>query len=71
MTTLEAVAARPQSRRFRAVLFFAFAFAVMMALATGTEAPATSIAQLGQLDNRGAGASDAEPSPPPSGSWAS
>ncbi len=30
-----------------------FAFPVAMALATGTEAPATSIAQLGQLDNRG------------------
>ena len=29
-----------------------FAFPVAMALATGTEAPATSIAQLGQLDNR-------------------
>jgi amino acid transporter len=29
------------------------AFPVAMALATGTEAPATSIAQLGQLDNRG------------------
>jgi Amino acid permease len=28
------------------------AFPVAMALATGTEAPATSIAQLGQLDNR-------------------
>jgi amino acid transporter len=35
--------------------FFAvvLAFPVAMALATGTEAPATSIAQLGQLDNRG------------------
>src|SRR5262249_49401926 len=30
-----------------------FAFPVAMALATGTEAPATSIAQLGQLNNRG------------------
>jgi hypothetical protein len=30
-----------------------FAFPVAMALATGTEAPATSIAQLGQLGNRG------------------
>src|SRR5690349_12816756 len=30
-----------------------FAFPVAMALATGTEAPATSIAQLGQLDNPG------------------
>jgi hypothetical protein len=30
-----------------------FAFPVAMALATGTEAPATSIAQLGQLDNEG------------------
>jgi len=30
-----------------------FAFPVAMALATGTEAPATSIAQLGQLDDRG------------------
>jgi amino acid transporter len=29
------------------------AFPVAMALATGTEAPATSIAQLGQLENRG------------------
>jgi hypothetical protein len=29
------------------------AFPVAMALATGTEAPATSIAQLGQLDNAG------------------
>jgi len=29
------------------------AFPVAMALATGTEAPATSIAQLGQLNNRG------------------
>jgi amino acid transporter len=29
------------------------AFPVAMALATGTEAPATSIAQLGQLDNKG------------------
>jgi hypothetical protein len=29
------------------------AFPVAMALATGTEAPATSIAQLGQLDNHG------------------
>jgi hypothetical protein len=29
------------------------AFPVAMALATGTEAPATSIAQLGQLDDRG------------------
>jgi hypothetical protein len=29
------------------------AFPVAMALATGTEAPATSIAQLGQLDNNG------------------
>jgi hypothetical protein len=29
MTTTEAVAARPRTRRFRAVLFFAFAFAVM------------------------------------------
>jgi hypothetical protein len=29
------------------------AFPVAMALATGTEAPATAIAQLGQLDNRG------------------
>jgi hypothetical protein len=29
------------------------AFPVAMALATGTEAPATSIAQLGQLDNQG------------------
>jgi hypothetical protein len=36
-----------------AVLAVILAFPVAMALATGTEAPATSIAQLGQLDNRG------------------
>ena len=29
MTTLEAAAQSPRTRRFRAVLFFAFAFAVM------------------------------------------
>jgi hypothetical protein len=38
------------SPAFAAVIL---AFPVAMALATGTEAPATSIAQLGQLDNRG------------------
>lgn len=36
-----------------AFLAVMLAFPVAMALATGTEAPATSIAQLGQLDNRG------------------
>jgi hypothetical protein len=36
-----------------AVVAVMLAFPVAMALATGTEAPATSIAQLGQLDNRG------------------
>jgi hypothetical protein len=36
-----------------AVVAVILAFPVAMALATGTEAPATSIAQLGQLDNRG------------------
>jgi hypothetical protein len=36
-----------------AVIAVILAFPVAMALATGTEAPATSIAQLGQLDNRG------------------
>jgi len=36
-----------------ALLAVVLAFPVAMALATGTEAPATSIAQLGQLDNRG------------------
>jgi hypothetical protein len=36
-----------------ALLAVILAFPVAMALATGTEAPATSIAQLGQLDNRG------------------
>jgi hypothetical protein len=36
-----------------AVLAVVLAFPVAMALATGTEAPATSIAQLGQLDNDG------------------
>ncbi len=36
-----------------AVMAVVLAFPVAMALATGTEAPATSIAQLGQLDNRG------------------
>ena len=41
---------RPASPALVAVIL---AFPVAMALATGTEAPATSIAQLGQLDNRG------------------
>ncbi|MGB0093747.1 MAG: amino acid permease [Solirubrobacteraceae bacterium] len=36
-----------------AVVAVVLAFPVAMALATGTEAPATSIAQLGQLDNPG------------------
>ena len=36
-----------------ALVAVVLAFPVAMALATGTEAPATSIAQLGQLDNRG------------------
>lgn len=36
-----------------ALLAVVLAFPVAMALATGTEAPATSIAQLGQLDERG------------------
>jgi Amino acid permease len=36
-----------------AVLAVILAFPVAMALATGTEAPATSIAQLGQLDDTG------------------
>jgi hypothetical protein len=36
-----------------AVVAVVLAFPVAMALATGTEAPATSIAQLGQLDDRG------------------
>jgi hypothetical protein len=36
-----------------AVVAVIFAFPVAMALATGTEAPATSIAQLGQLSDRG------------------
>jgi hypothetical protein len=36
-----------------AVVAVILAFPVAMALATGTEAPATSIAQLGQLDNDG------------------
>lgn len=36
-----------------AVLAVVLAFPVAMALATGTEAPATSIAQLGQLGDRG------------------
>jgi hypothetical protein len=36
-----------------AVIAVVLAFPVAMALATGTEAPATSIAQLGQLDSRG------------------
>jgi hypothetical protein len=36
-----------------AVIAVLLAFPVAMALATGTEAPATSIAQLGQLNNRG------------------
>jgi Amino acid permease len=36
-----------------AILAVVLAFPVAMALATGTEAPATSIAQLGQLDNDG------------------
>src|SRR5205814_498042 len=36
-----------------AVIAVLLAFPVAMALATGTEAPATSIAQLGQLDDRG------------------
>jgi Amino acid permease len=36
-----------------ALLAVVLAFPVAMALATGTEAPATSIAQLGQLDDRG------------------
>ena len=36
-----------------AVVAVLLAFPVAMALATGTEAPATAIAQLGQLDNRG------------------
>jgi hypothetical protein len=36
-----------------AVIAVLLAFPVAMALATGTEAPATSIAQLGQLEDRG------------------
>ena len=36
-----------------ALVAVVLAFPVAMALATGTEAPATAIAQLGQLDNRG------------------
>jgi hypothetical protein len=36
-----------------ALVAVVLAFPVAMALATGTEAPATSIAQLGQIDNRG------------------
>src|SRR5207248_10634010 len=36
-----------------ALVAVVLAFPVAMALATGTEAPATSIAQLGQLGNRG------------------
>ncbi len=36
-----------------ALIAVVLAFPVAMALATGTEAPATSIAQLGQLDNPG------------------
>ena len=36
-----------------ALIAVVLAFPVAMALATGTEAPATSIAQLGQLDNDG------------------
>jgi len=36
-----------------ALVAVVLAFPVAMALATGTEAPATSIAQLGQLDTRG------------------
>jgi hypothetical protein len=36
-----------------ALIAVILAFPVAMALATGTEAPATSIAQLGQLDDRG------------------
>jgi amino acid transporter len=36
-----------------ALLAVVLAFPVAMALATGTEAPATSIAQLGELDDRG------------------
>jgi hypothetical protein len=36
-----------------ALIAVVLAFPVAMALATGTEAPATSIAQLGQLDNGG------------------
>jgi amino acid transporter len=36
-----------------ALVAVVLAFPVAMALATGTEAPATSIAQLGQLDNAG------------------
>jgi hypothetical protein len=36
-----------------ALIAVILAFPVAMALATGTEAPATSIAQLGQLDNHG------------------
>ena len=36
-----------------ALIAVILAFPVAMALATGTEAPATSIAQLGQLDNNG------------------
>jgi hypothetical protein len=38
-----------------AVAAVVFAFPVAMALATGTEAPATAIAQLGQLGDRGRG----------------
>jgi hypothetical protein len=36
-----------------ALIAVVLAFPVAMALATGTEAPVTSIAQLGQLENRG------------------
>ena len=51
--------AGPRSRRRSphsaspALVAVILAFPVAMALATGTEAPATSIAQLGQLDNDG------------------
>jgi hypothetical protein len=40
-------------RRAPALIAVVLAFPVAMALATGTEAPATSIAQLGQLDTDG------------------
>jgi hypothetical protein len=46
-------AARTTGSASPALVAVILAFPVAMALATGTEAPATSIAQLGQLDNRG------------------